>query len=37
MAEFTISRGILKGYKGDDEYVIIPDGVRKIDKKVFLN
>lgn len=37
MAEFTIARGILKGYKGDDEHVVIPDGVRKIDKKVFLN
>lgn len=37
MAEFIISKGILKGYKGDDEHVVIPEGVRKIDKKVFLN
>jgi len=33
--EFEIENGILKKYRGKDEYVIIPEGVKEIGKRAF--
>lgn len=35
--EFIIKDGVLKGYKGEDENVVIPEGVTKIAEGVFRN
>ena len=35
--DFEIENGILKRYRGKDEYVIIPNGVKQIEKRAFYN
>ena len=32
--EFIIKDGVLTGYMGEDENVVIPEGVTKIDKAI---
>ena len=33
--EFEIENGVLVGYRGEEEHVVIPDGVSKIADQVF--
>ncbi len=33
--DFLIENGVLSAYSGDDEYVVIPEGVHKIDRMAF--